>query len=107
MLAAALVFLGFAGGWAVERHLVSTRLPTPTELLAGTAKRCGDRNERACSPEEFSDDELRLLCAEGMVPAQWMRERGFDVHDSANGACELSQDEQRVLFASMNQLPQR
>lgn len=103
MLSGALVFVGFVGGWAVERRLASPRSPTPTELLAGTVKRCGDQHERACGPDEFSDDELRLLCAEGLVTAQWMHERGFDTHDTADGRCELSQEEERVLLASMSQ----
>jgi len=104
LLAATLVFVGFVGGWAVEHRLALPRSPTPTELLAGTAKRCGDPRERACGPDEFSDDDLRLLCAEGLVGAQWMHERGFDTHDTADGRCELSEAEQRVLLASMSEI---
>jgi hypothetical protein len=60
--------------------------------------------ERACSPEEFSDDEFRLLCAEGLVSAQWMYERGFDTRETVGGRCELSQEEERILLASMGQI---
>jgi hypothetical protein len=51
MLSAALVLLGFAGGWALERRLGPLRPPTPTELLAGTVKRCGDRKSGPAVPK--------------------------------------------------------
>jgi hypothetical protein len=51
-----LMCLGFAGGWEAQRYLGSPT-PRPQRVIPpGVVKRCGDPNERACAPNEVSDN---------------------------------------------------
>jgi hypothetical protein len=90
--------LGFDGGWIVRANAGIKRPLFPTFVFP-VNKRCGDPRERACTPDELSDDDLRMLCAQGNVSGAWMRAQGFDAADGPNGGCTLSAADARKLLS--------
>src|ERR1700730_11047455 len=76
--------LGFGSGWMVRTD-ASTVQPSIPNIVVPINKRCGDPRERSCTPDELSDDDLRMLCAQGDVSGAWMRAQGFDAADGPNG----------------------